>query len=108
MKSLIDKLERNSVLSKDEYTFLISSFDNETSEYLFEKARNIREKYYSKDVYTIVFTADSDAEIKMPRDTDCQKKIFSNAVKTDMNWDSAHLYFRAVKILISRMKECLI
>ena len=51
MKSLIDKLERNSVLSKDEYTFLISSFDNETSEYLFEKARNIREKYYSKDVY---------------------------------------------------------
>ncbi len=51
MKSLIDKLERNSVLSKDEYTFLISGFDNETSEYLFEKARNIREKYYGKDVY---------------------------------------------------------
>jgi len=51
MKSLIDKLERNSVLSKDDYTFLISGFDNETSEYLFEKARNIREKYYGKDVY---------------------------------------------------------
>jgi len=51
MKSLINKLERNSVLSKDEYTFLISGFDNETSEYLFEKARNIREKYYGKDVY---------------------------------------------------------
>lgn len=51
MKSLIDKLEKNTVLSKDEYAFLIKNFDNETSEYLFEKARNIREKYYGKDVY---------------------------------------------------------
>ena len=51
MKSLIDKLEKNTVLSKEEYAFLIENFDCEISEYLFEKARNVRIKNYGRDVY---------------------------------------------------------
>lgn len=51
MKKLIDKLESTASLSKEEYTFLIKNFDGEISEYLFEKARNIRHRFYGKDVY---------------------------------------------------------
>lgn len=51
MKSLIDKLEKNHILSKEEYTELIKNFNPEISEYLFEKARNIRHEYYGHDVY---------------------------------------------------------
>ena len=49
--SLIDKLEEKLVLSKDEYAFLIENYTPEASEYLFEKSRRIREKYYGKDVF---------------------------------------------------------
>ena len=51
MKSLIDKLEKNHILSKEEYTVLIKNFNPKISEYLFEKARNIRHEYYGHDVY---------------------------------------------------------
>ncbi len=51
MKQLIDKLETNGILSIEEYTKLIKGFTPELSEYLFEKARNIRHRYYGHDVY---------------------------------------------------------
>ena len=51
MKKLIDKLEKQHILSKEEYTTLIENFTPEISEYLFEKARNIRHEYYGHDVY---------------------------------------------------------
>lgn len=51
MKSLIDKLEKETVLSKDEYTHLIENFTPELSEYLFKKSREIRHKYYGHDIY---------------------------------------------------------
>ena len=51
MKKLIDKLEQNSVLSMEEYIELISNISPEISEYLFEKARQARHKYYGHDVY---------------------------------------------------------
>lgn len=51
MKTLIDKLEAEGSLTREEYLFLIQNFDNELSEYLFEKARNARERIYGKDVY---------------------------------------------------------
>lgn len=51
MFSLIDKLEKNQVLSKAEYSYLIENHTYEVDEYLFEKARKIREKYYGKDIY---------------------------------------------------------
>lgn len=51
MKTFIDKLEKNGILSLEEYTLLIENFTPELSEYLFEKARNIRHKFYGHDVY---------------------------------------------------------
>jgi len=51
-KALIDKLENEHILKKDEFISLIENHENkELSEYLFGKARNIRQQYYGKDVY---------------------------------------------------------
>lgn len=51
MKSLIDKLEREHMLSEDEYIALIENRSPELSDYLFEKARRAREEHYGTDVY---------------------------------------------------------
>ena len=51
MVGLIEKLEREHTLSKEEYIALIKSRTPELSELLFEKARAVREHYYGKDVY---------------------------------------------------------
>lgn len=48
---LIDKLYAGDKLSLEEYVFLIHNRDEVCTEYLFEKARNVREKFYGKDVY---------------------------------------------------------
>ncbi|MDE5992447.1 MAG: [FeFe] hydrogenase H-cluster radical SAM maturase HydE [Oscillospiraceae bacterium] len=48
---LIDKLETEHILSKKELAEIISRHTPETDEYLFEKARAVREKIYGKDVY---------------------------------------------------------
>ena len=50
-KELIDKLYKNSILSAKEFDELLSQHDDEDSEYLFKLARNLRKKYYAKDVY---------------------------------------------------------
>lgn len=49
---LIDKLEGTSRLTKEEWISLIENRDGETAEYLFEKSRKWREKYYGRKVYT--------------------------------------------------------
>ena len=51
MRTLIEKLEKQGVLTKEEYSALIRSRTPELAGLLFEKARNIRERYYGKDVY---------------------------------------------------------
>lgn len=51
MKKLIDKLEKNHILSKEELIELIDNRTPEISEYLFEIAREVRHKYYDNDVY---------------------------------------------------------
>lgn len=51
MRHLIDKLEREHVLSKEEFISLIDGRTRSLSEYLFEKARRIRKRYYGSDVY---------------------------------------------------------
>ncbi|MDE5576069.1 MAG: [FeFe] hydrogenase H-cluster radical SAM maturase HydE [Oscillospiraceae bacterium] len=48
---LIDKLEREHILSKSELAEIISGRTPETDEYLFAKARAVRETIYGKDVY---------------------------------------------------------
>lgn len=51
MRELIDKLEKQQILTKEEYSSLIKNFDEPLSQYLFEKARNIRHKIYGRDIY---------------------------------------------------------
>lgn len=52
MKGLIDKLEQAQVLSKEEFEFLLNNFTKETSQYLYEKARAISQKYFENRIYT--------------------------------------------------------
>ena len=51
MKQLIDKLERCRTLSKEEFVQLIENRTAELDEYLFEKARAVRHRYYGHDIY---------------------------------------------------------
>ena len=45
---LIDKLEKEHILTREEFVFLIKNRTPEISEYLFEKAREVRHKYYGR------------------------------------------------------------
>ncbi len=51
VNELIDKLAETQSLTKDEIIILINAINPQLSEYLFAKARNVREKHYGKDVY---------------------------------------------------------
>lgn len=51
MDRLIDKLHRTGELSSEEYKVLIDNRNPELSEYLFEKAREVRIKNYGHDVF---------------------------------------------------------
>lgn len=49
--TLIDKLKKEQILSKDEFVFLIDNRNEEISQYLFENAREIRHKIYGKEIF---------------------------------------------------------
>ena len=51
MKELLDKLERQGVLSEDEFVTLLENHTPELAEDLFARARKRREERYGKDVY---------------------------------------------------------
>ena len=51
MKNLLDKLERQGVLSEEEFVTLLENRTPELSEDLFARARKIRESRYGRDVY---------------------------------------------------------
>ncbi len=51
MRKLIDKLQENQALTKEEWTRLIKERTPQTAEYLFAQARKVREKCYGKDIY---------------------------------------------------------
>jgi biotin synthase len=51
LKSLIDKLEKDRILSREEFRELLENRDDEASEYLFERARAVRHGIYGHDVY---------------------------------------------------------
>lgn len=51
MKELIDKLEQNHTLPREEWAILIREHTPEDAEYLFEKARRIRHTYYGRQVF---------------------------------------------------------
>ena len=48
---LADRLERDRILTKEEFTALIENRSEKLAEYVFEKARRIRHRIYGKDVY---------------------------------------------------------
>ena len=49
-KNLIDKLEKEQTLNKDEYLYLIQNREN-CKDYLFERASQTRDKIYGKEIY---------------------------------------------------------
>lgn len=51
MKELIDRLEVRTILSREELVLLIKGCDDECAEYLWERARAVRQKYYGNKVY---------------------------------------------------------
>ena len=51
MTDLVNKLSANNSLSKDEFSELLKFRNNETTEYLFEKALLVKEKFYGKSIY---------------------------------------------------------
>lgn len=51
MKNLIDKLQKNQILSKEEFVALLSNITPELSAYLFDKASKTAQKYYGNKVY---------------------------------------------------------
>ena len=51
MKALIDKLEREHILSHAEFIALLEHRDAELSAYLFAKAEAVRQRHYGTDVY---------------------------------------------------------
>ncbi len=51
MKRLVDKLQGSGSLTAEEWKRLITVRDPEITEYLFERARTVREEYYGKDIY---------------------------------------------------------
>lgn len=51
MQALIDKLEQERTLSREEWVTLIHGRSGALSDYLFERARAIRQRYYGNEVY---------------------------------------------------------
>ena len=51
MKSLIDKLFQKSILQKEEWIFLFSNFNEEITEYAFEKARQVSLQHFGNKVF---------------------------------------------------------
>lgn len=51
MKVLIQKLEKEHILSKEEFIALLEGRDEALAEYLFERARAVRHRIYGKDVF---------------------------------------------------------
>lgn len=51
MRELIEKLEQEQGLSKEEWMRLLEGRTPETTAFLMERARSVRERYYGKEVY---------------------------------------------------------
>src|SRR5574344_565865 len=51
MQELIDKLQREQILSKDEFVLLLKNITPQLSNYLFEKSSAVAKKYYGNKVY---------------------------------------------------------
>ncbi len=112
MRHLIDRLEKESRLEKEEWTALISA--GADREYLFERADLARKKYYGCKVFTrglIEFTnycknncyycgiRRDNRRVKRYRLTETE---ILDCCSQDMRWDSGHLCCREEKTVILR------
>ncbi|WP_027398773.1 [FeFe] hydrogenase H-cluster radical SAM maturase HydE [Anaerovorax odorimutans] len=52
MKKLIDQLEKEKILSRKDFIYLLENYDDEIRNYLAEKARNITVKQFGNKIYT--------------------------------------------------------
>lgn len=52
MKTLIDTLEKQRILTKEEFIYLLSNYTKEDAEYIAEKARRTSQKYFGHKIYT--------------------------------------------------------
>ena len=107
---LIDQLEMDQFLSRDEWIFLIEHRSDALERYLFEKSEAVRIREYGHDIYIrglIEFTnyCHNDCYYCGIRKaiptfcvTACLRLRFFPAATSVMNWGSAPLYFRVVKI----------
>ena len=50
-KELIDRLDRDHTLKREEFALLIAHRNNELADYLFEKARRNQQQFYGRDIY---------------------------------------------------------
>lgn len=51
MKSLVDKLRKEGSLTREEWIFLIENRNLQLAEYIYEQAREVRQKHYGNRVY---------------------------------------------------------
>lgn len=51
MRSLINKLKEQTILTKEEYTHIIKECSPDDAQYLFKTARSVRESIYGHDIY---------------------------------------------------------
>ncbi|MBP1736428.1 MAG: Radical domain protein [Oscillospiraceae bacterium] len=52
IKHLIDRLEQSQTLSREELTLLLECRDQQSADYLFERARSVRHRVYGREVFT--------------------------------------------------------
>ena len=109
LKALIDKLEKEHILSPAEFAALIEESTRSDRDYLFEKARKIKESYFGNKIYirglieftnyckTTAFTAESGAATRTPSVTGCLRTRYSPAAKPDILWAFVPLCFRAAR-----------
>ena len=100
---LIDQLEIDQFLSRDEWIFLIEHRSDALERYLFEKSEAVRIREYGHDIYIrglIEFTnyCHNDCYYCGIRKSNPNILRFFPAATSVMNWGFAPLYFRVVKI----------
>lgn len=113
MTDLVNKLSANNSLSKDEFSELLKFRNNETTEYLFEKALLVKEKFYGKSIYlrgiveltnyckiTVIIVV-LEGIIYLYQDTDWTRKICWDSVRQDTTGASGLLCLLGAMIIIS-------
>ena len=113
---LIDKLQKEQTLSKEEWMSLIDGRTSELAEYLFKQARKVRHEHYGHDVYIrglIEFTnyCKNDCLYCGIRKSNCNANRYRLSKEQildccHMNSVFALLYSRVVKTDILQMNGC--